>query len=51
MLRSQAFIGKSNWNSDALLKGSIDDFKIFTRILHPEEIEAMGAITTDCWNG
>jgi len=39
-LRTQSYLGKSNWN-DAMLKGDLDDFKVFARVLHPEEITCL----------
>jgi len=39
-LRTQSYLGKSNWN-DALLQGTLDDFKVFARVLHPEEITCL----------
>jgi len=40
-LRTQSYLGKSNWAADALLKGTLDDFKVFPRVLHPEEITCL----------
>jgi len=39
-LRTQSYLGKSNWN-DAMLQGILDDFKVFARVLHPEEITCL----------
>lgn len=52
MVRSNSYLGKSNWGQDAMLKGSLDDFKVFPRVLRDDEISCLGSVCTDeCTNG
>ncbi len=45
IVRTSCYFGKSNWNSDALFDGSLDDIKIFNKGLTSAEIQAeMNAI-------
>ena len=41
MVRTNNFIGKSNWGQDGALDGSIDDFAIFNEALSAEDVKAL----------
>lgn len=38
MNRINSYIGKSNWSSDGYFKGTIDEFRIYDRLLSSNEI-------------
>jgi hypothetical protein len=40
VIRRSNYIGKSNWDSDAYYKGSMDDISFWARALSPEEVRA-----------
>ena len=39
LIRTNNFIGKSNWSADSYFKGSIDEVRIYNRALSAEEIK------------
>ncbi len=41
ILRTNNFIGRSNWASDGYYQGKIDDLRIYNRALYEEEIEEL----------
>ena len=43
--RTSSFLGRSNWNGDPYLNGSIDDFRMYNRILSTNEINNLFNLT------
>ena len=41
---TQNYIGKSQWSADAMLKGIVDDIRIYNKALEPEEVNAVFAL-------
>ena len=38
---TQNWLGRSQWPADAYFKGSLDDFRIYNRVLSPAEIDQL----------
>ena len=53
LTRNNNYIGGSNWGADAYYQGSMDDIRVYNRVLSPTEIEALGAgnHTSATWDG
>jgi len=43
--RPYSYLGRSNWNSDPYLNGSIDDFRMYNRVLSTSEINSLFNLT------
>jgi hypothetical protein len=41
VLRSNNYLGKSNWNGNAFLNGGIKDFRMYNRVLSAAEVSAL----------
>lgn len=44
------YIGKSFYSADPMIKGQVDDFRIYNRALSADEIQTMGLTPTDITN-
>jgi hypothetical protein len=43
--RPYSYLGRSNWNGDPYLNGSIDDFRMYNRVLSTSEINSLFNLT------
>ena len=51
ILRSNNFLGKSNWNSDSYLNGGIKDFRMYSRVLSVAEVSTLFTSTQTIFIG
>jgi hypothetical protein len=42
--RTNNFLGRSNWGSDSLLKGALDDIRIYNRALSSDEVDELYSV-------